>query len=433
MSITRRKFIQGAAASAALIPLVVRAEQAAPDPALRLFRHGVASGDPLTDRVILWTRVTPPPTRSATGPIDVQWADRVGREAAAGRRPRHGAGGDASATSPSRWTPGVSQPGRTYYYAFTAGGERSPIGRTKTLPERADRLRVRLGVLLELPRRLLQRLSLSREPCRSRRGDSPRRLHLRVRQRALRRRLGVRPRAAAGRRSRRRSRTTATATRPIAATSTCRTRIACIRSSSSGTITSRPTMPGPAAPGITTQSKGDWAHASGRGISRVSRVDADPRIERHRRSICIARSASATWPIWSCSTRVVCATQQALGTDAKTLADPTRSLLGAAQEAWLFDQLRSVAASGIAVAPPRPADPVHAALASRVPGARTPMCGTATHRRGIASSTCSPARRSPTSRFSPATSTARGRWTCRGIRGPATTPRPAPGRSRSSS
>ena len=29
-----------------------------------------------------------------------------------------------------------------YHYGFVAGGERSPIGRTKTLPERTDRLRV---------------------------------------------------------------------------------------------------------------------------------------------------------------------------------------------------------------------------------------------------------------------------------------------------
>ena len=30
-----------------------------PPPARSFFRHGVASGDPLPDRVVLWTRVTP--------------------------------------------------------------------------------------------------------------------------------------------------------------------------------------------------------------------------------------------------------------------------------------------------------------------------------------------------------------------------------------
>jgi alkaline phosphatase D len=136
MPITRRQFIQGAAASAALFPLGVRAEQAASDPAQRLFRHGVASGDPLTDRVMLWTRVT----RNAAGPIDVQWQiasdERLGQIVAQGT---------AQAATERDYTVKVDvgnlRPGRTYYYAFTAGGERSPIGRTKTLPDRADRLR----------------------------------------------------------------------------------------------------------------------------------------------------------------------------------------------------------------------------------------------------------------------------------------------------
>jgi alkaline phosphatase D len=139
--ITRRKFIQGAAASAALIPLSVRAEQSAPDPAVRLFRHGVASGDPLTDRVMLWTRVTPPASRSATGPIDVQWvmAADEGLQQVVAR-------GTAQAAIERDFTVKIDAgdlgPGRTYHYGFVAGGERSPIGRTKTLPERTDRLRV---------------------------------------------------------------------------------------------------------------------------------------------------------------------------------------------------------------------------------------------------------------------------------------------------
>jgi alkaline phosphatase D len=140
MPITRRKFIQGAAASAALIPLVIRAEQSATDSGLRLFRHGVASGDPLTDRVMLWTRVTIPPTRSATGPVEVQWviASDEGLQQVVAR-------GTTQAAPERDFTVKVDAgglaPGRTYHYAFTAGGERSPIGRTKTLPSRADRLR----------------------------------------------------------------------------------------------------------------------------------------------------------------------------------------------------------------------------------------------------------------------------------------------------
>src|SRR5918993_2802122 len=76
MNGSRREFL-GAAALLGLSPFVARLE-----PMFRLqpgaegrrtFLHGVASGDPLPDRVILWTRVTPPPTRSAIGPIQVRW------------------------------------------------------------------------------------------------------------------------------------------------------------------------------------------------------------------------------------------------------------------------------------------------------------------------------------------------------------------------
>ena len=55
---TRRTVVKAAAASAALVPLAAapRAVAAGAAPA---FLHGVASGDPLPDGVLLWTRVTP--------------------------------------------------------------------------------------------------------------------------------------------------------------------------------------------------------------------------------------------------------------------------------------------------------------------------------------------------------------------------------------
>src|SRR5690242_3824356 len=40
------------------------------DPALKPFYHGVASGDPLKDRVIIWTRVTP---EDSVQEISVTW------------------------------------------------------------------------------------------------------------------------------------------------------------------------------------------------------------------------------------------------------------------------------------------------------------------------------------------------------------------------
>jgi len=59
---TRRDFFKRsgagtvAVATAAPLLLPLAAQSAALAP---VFQHGVASGDPLSDRVILWTRVTP--------------------------------------------------------------------------------------------------------------------------------------------------------------------------------------------------------------------------------------------------------------------------------------------------------------------------------------------------------------------------------------
>ena len=143
MAITRREFIQTATASAAAIPLAIRAQQSAGEVTSRLFRHGVASGDPLTDRVMLWTRVTPPATQSATTPIDVSW--QIASDEALTQIVARGTTTTAEARDFTvKVDAGGLRPGRVYYYAFTTGGERSPIGRTKTLPERGN-ARMRLA------------------------------------------------------------------------------------------------------------------------------------------------------------------------------------------------------------------------------------------------------------------------------------------------
>jgi len=94
------------------------------------FRHGVASGDPLSDRVILWTRVTP---ASPVDLVTVEWA--VSEDPTMNRIYQAG----VSYTNPAfDYTVKVDvarlEPGRTYYYQFSVAGARSPIGRTKTLP-----------------------------------------------------------------------------------------------------------------------------------------------------------------------------------------------------------------------------------------------------------------------------------------------------------
>lgn len=138
---SRREFFKqsgggtAALAAATLMPLgTALAADAVP-----VFQHGVASGDPLADRVILWTRVTPNGPRGA---VPVQYV--VARDAALTQVVLRG----STKTNPDRdYTVKVDaiglQPGTTYYYRFKAEGVDSPIGRTRTLPVGAvDRLRM---------------------------------------------------------------------------------------------------------------------------------------------------------------------------------------------------------------------------------------------------------------------------------------------------
>jgi alkaline phosphatase D len=103
--------------------------------AAKAFQHGVASGDPLTDRVILWTRVS-----GQTGDVPVQWV--VARDPALGDVVTSG---DAIATAEHDHSVSVDatglEPGTPYWYAFRALDEDSPVGRTRALPADPDRVR----------------------------------------------------------------------------------------------------------------------------------------------------------------------------------------------------------------------------------------------------------------------------------------------------
>ncbi len=100
------------------------------------FQHGVASGDPLADRVILWTRITPADPKA--GDIAYSWKlNPIDRRAG-------GAKSGQGVTGPGRdWTIKVDaaglDAGRAYTFEFTANNVTSPMGRTATLPSGATK------------------------------------------------------------------------------------------------------------------------------------------------------------------------------------------------------------------------------------------------------------------------------------------------------
>lgn len=137
--IPRRLFLSTSAAAAAALPVIGRARLDAMQHTDRVFRHGVASGDPLHDRVILWTRVTAPGES-----VPVRWV--VARDP---KLARVVARGEIQTGAERDYTVKVDatglEPATTYYYRFEAGRGQSPIGRTRTLPL-GGVSRIRLGV-----------------------------------------------------------------------------------------------------------------------------------------------------------------------------------------------------------------------------------------------------------------------------------------------
>jgi alkaline phosphatase D len=110
------------------------------------FTLGVASGDPLPDGIVLWTRLAPKPLEGGGMPmvnVDVDWEiardarfQNVVQKGTALARPELGHSVHVEV--------GGLEPGREYWYRFRAGDEMSQAGRTKTAPPAGapvDRLR----------------------------------------------------------------------------------------------------------------------------------------------------------------------------------------------------------------------------------------------------------------------------------------------------
>lgn len=101
------------------------------------FTLGVASGDPTHDTVVLWTRLAPDPLVPGggmpAGPVRVDWeiaADESFRRVV--RRGHQIAVPEDGHTL--HVEPHGLRPDATYWYRFKAGGEISPVGRTRTAP-----------------------------------------------------------------------------------------------------------------------------------------------------------------------------------------------------------------------------------------------------------------------------------------------------------
>lgn len=106
------------------------------------FEHGVASGDPLTDRVILWTHARP-----SDGSAQVELAWEVATDNAFTALV---SSGTVVASQSTGFTVKVDaaglQSGTSYFYRFRRGGSVSPVGQTRTLPS-ASVTEVKFAVL----------------------------------------------------------------------------------------------------------------------------------------------------------------------------------------------------------------------------------------------------------------------------------------------
>jgi alkaline phosphatase D len=145
----RRRFLIGAGALSGLAltgRLHSQAQTKAPGFTADPFSLGVASGDPMPDGMVLWTRLAPDPINGGgmpPEPVTVKW------EIATDDRMKDIAQrGSVVASTDSGHSVHVEaqglKPGRWYWYRFMVGDAVSPVGRTRTAPaysSRLDRLR----------------------------------------------------------------------------------------------------------------------------------------------------------------------------------------------------------------------------------------------------------------------------------------------------
>ena len=137
--LNRRQLLKGFSTSLGVLALRGFEVQAA---SRFYFTHGVASGDPLSDRVILWTRLLPGDGQHST--VKCSW--QLAKDASFKQIV---SAGETSTSAESDYTIKVDatglKPNSHYFYRFSGDGFTSPVGRTRTLPV-GDVSEFRLGV-----------------------------------------------------------------------------------------------------------------------------------------------------------------------------------------------------------------------------------------------------------------------------------------------
>ena len=146
---------------------------ATPPPPHPTFDHGVASGDPLTDRVVLWTRVT-----TAAEQLPVDWVVARDEDLARHRRPRHRDGARRPRPHRARRRR-RARAGRDVLLPLRDRLGVSPTGRTKTLPEDCERVRFAICSCAKFNAGFFNAYASHRPARRARLPAPPRRLHLR--------------------------------------------------------------------------------------------------------------------------------------------------------------------------------------------------------------------------------------------------------------
>ena len=127
-----------------ILSLVAQEHKISLQPCLKPFYHGIASGDPLPNKVIIWTRVTPD-SAQVNQSIIVNW--KMATDTGMTHVVQTGVLlTDSSADFTVKVDVAGLNPNTFYYYEFQTGNFLSPRGRTKTAPTGAavDSLRFAL-------------------------------------------------------------------------------------------------------------------------------------------------------------------------------------------------------------------------------------------------------------------------------------------------